>query len=268
MRRFITALVFGFMFIVSSSFAQERVGIGYSMIDDGGCPEVGHILVAEYDLQLDQMDAHGRVRTAPSSGDCRQDSLSYDVNIARYFSMGTFDLMVEFGANEQAASAPYALTMNGVVIPRPSDGNPLLVQILPAGAATTVVGVFGLSRTYGPVRVSGGYNFVPVDWFVDGMVQPGRSVQFGASYDHSGFGADMNVNMGRMGNFGEITAGYQFVLDPRFDLGLSISHRWGINAADVGVHYSQTIEEAVYLLQGGPRNHATFASVTLGYSLR
>ena len=247
--------------------AQERIGIGYSMVDDGGCPEIGHILVAEYDLRKSGvLDARGMARTAPSSGDCRQDTLNYDVSIARYFSAGAVDILVEFGANEQAAAAPYALTLDGVVIPRP-DGQPLNVQTLPAGAATTVVGVIGLSRAVGPLRLSGGYNFVPLDWAVAGAVERGRSVQLGAGWDRGGFSANLSVNVGRS-HFGGASAAYRFALDSRFDLGLGLQHRWGINAVDNGAPDEQIIEQAVFRRVGGPRNHATFASATLGWSRR
>ena len=154
-----------------------------------------------------------------------------------------------------------------MAIPRPSDGKPLNVQLLPAGAATTVVGAIGLSRDVGPLRVSGGYNFVPVDWAVAGAVRRGRSLQLGAGWDRGGdgFSADMTVNVGRS-HFGGAAAHYRFALDSRLDLGLSVSHRWGINAVDNGAPDEQIVEQAVFRRIGAPRNHTTFASVTLGFA--
>ena len=267
--RSVALAALGVVALVAAADAQERIGVGYSMVDDGGCPEVGHILVAEYDLRKQGvLDARGRVRTAPSGGDCRQDALTYDISVARYFSAGAVDILVEFGANEQAASAPYALTLNGMVIPRPGDGKPLNVQTLPAGAATTVVGVIGLSRDVGALRISGGYNFVPVDWAVAGTVQHGRSLQLGAGWDRGGgFSADMAVNIGRS-HFGGASASYRFALSSRLDLGLGVLHRWGINAVDNGAPDEQVIEQAVFRRIGAPRNHATFASATFGWVSR
>ena len=270
MRAKVALVIATIFFFAGLSEAQvtERVGVGYSITDDGGCPEVGNTLTAEYERRAGFLDVSGWVRTAPSGGNCRQDAFSYDVELVRYFDLRTFDLMVEFGANEQAAHAPYALTLGGMVIPRPSDGGPLNVQNLPAGATTTITGVVGLSRMVGPLRVSAGVNFVPVDWMVNGMVQQGRSVQLGTGYGRGGFRLDWSVNAGEHANFGEVSSSYRWDLSSGFDMGLSLEHRWGINAVDNGAPDEQVIEEAVYRRIGAPRNHATFASLTFGYSPR
>ena len=42
----VMAAVIAFAF-AQDARAQERIGIGYSMVDDGGCPVTGHILTAE-----------------------------------------------------------------------------------------------------------------------------------------------------------------------------------------------------------------------------
>ena len=245
------------------SAAQERVGIGYTVVDDGHCAQAAHTLTTEYERSSDALDVRGRLRIAPSGGDCRQEALSYDVSVARYFDTGPVDIALEFGASEQAAAAPYALaTADGRIIPR-ADGNALFGTHLPAGSAKTIIGAIGLSRSVGPMRVSGGVNLVPVDWMHH---DPGRTVHLAAGFDQGAFALDVSIDAGAA-HFGETSAAYRLALDDsRFDVGIGLVYRWGIGAVDNGAPLAQLVNEAPFVLAGPPRDDALLLSITLGYS--
>ena len=243
--------------------AQQRVGIGHTTVDDGNCAEAAHTLTAEYERESDALDLRGMVRVAPSGGDCRQDALSYDVSAARYFSAGAVDVAVELGASEQAAAAPYALAgAGGSILLRP-DGGALFGTNLPAGSARTIIGAVGLSRSFGPVRVTGGVNLVPVEWM---QHEPGRTAHFAAGFDRGGFSFDTSVDAGAA-HFGEAAAAYRHALaDSRFDVGIGLVYRWGIGAIDNGAPDVQLVNDSPFVRAGPPRDDSLLVSVTLGYS--
>lgn len=246
--------------------AQERVGIGYTLVDDGNCTQAAGTLTAEYERSSDALDVRGMLRVEPSGGDCRQDALSYDVSAARYFAAGAVDVAVEFGANEQAAAAPYALAgADGSIIPR-ADGGALFGTNLPAGSATTIIGAIGLSRSFGPMRVSGGVNLVPVDWMHH---DPGRTIHLAAGFDRGGFALDASIDAGAA-HFGEASAAYRLALDGNspFDVGIGLVYRWGIGAIDNGAPLMQLVNDARFARAGPPRDDSLLVSFTLGYSPR
>ena len=267
-------LLTAFLFLVSilPASAQERIGIGYSLADDGGCPETMQSLTFEYDYKSDgAMDAHGMVRSAPSGGDCTQPSLSYNVGMARYFPMGALDVVVEFGADHQSAQANYDLLHEDGTVQLRSDGNALMTVPLPAGAVTTIVGSVGLSRDFGPIRVNGGYNFAPADWAIGGMVLQGRTARFGADFDWRGLYADAEIDVGRVEgqypHFGGFQGGYRWSMGDRSDISIGVVHRWGLNALDNGAPELQSYRGPMFRRAGAPRDHATFLNITIGYSL-
>ena len=251
------------LLVAGPSAAQERVGIGHTMVDDGNCTQAAHTLTAEYERSSDALDVRGMLRFEPSGGDCRQEALSYDVSAARYFAAGAVDIAVEFGASEQAAAAPYALAgADRRIIPR-ADGNALFGTNLPVGSATTIIGAIGLSRSFGPMRVSGGVNLVPVDWMHH---DPGRTFHLAAGFDRGGFALDASIDAGAA-HFGEASAAYRLVLDDsRFDVGIELVYRWGIGAVDNGAPLVQLVNDARFVRAGPPRDDSLLVSITLGYS--
>lgn len=245
--------------------AQERVGIGYTMVDDGSCSQAGNTLTAEYDRESDSVDVRGMVRVAPSGGDCRQEQVSYDVGVTLYpVQSSVVDVALELGVNEQSASAPYALAdMYGSILLR-GDGGALFATNLPAGSARTIIAAVGLSREVGPVRITGGFNLVPVDW---AMYESGHSVRLGAGYDIGGFNADASADFGAYANFGEVSAGYRHALEgSRFDVGIGLVYRWGIGAIDNGAPLMQLVNDSPFVRAGPPRDDSLLLNLTLGWS--
>ena len=255
-----------FVVLVSSQLAaQGRVSIGYGLTDDGNCERVQQSVMTGYSLGLDWMSADAQVRTEPAGGDCRQDSLSYDVAVSRFFSIPRtgLDFVVKFAASEQSAAAPYDLVNQlGDVITR-ADGGALFSTRLPAGRAQTVVGVIGVSRQFGAARFGAGINLVPVQW---ARHADSRTGHFDASAEWRGLDVGFAVDIGH-GSYGSARAGYRVPLDrEKFDLGIEVHHRWGIGALDNGVPLQQTVAGAPFLLSGPPRDTATVIAVSLGYS--
>ena len=250
-------------FYCPTATTQERIGLGYQLTDDGGCSRTRQALVAEYDGERLGLDLHGRVRSAPAASNCLDTVESYDVRIARYINVGGGDVLLQIGIDQQATQAPYALTLDGQVLARPSDGGPLNIQDLPAGRATTVVGLVGLSTTFGGFRFGGGVNVLPVDWS-DGT--SGRTIQLEQGLDVGPVELAATWNIGT-DHFGDVHADYYLQVSDRVDVAFALDHRWGLNALDVGAPQVQTIEQAVYHLAGAPRGTATWASVTVGYRL-
>ena len=250
-----------------SAMADERIGVGYAMVDDGNCAINAHTLTAEYDREGEDLEVRGRVRTEPSGGDCRKESISYDVFVARYFGVfgDSIDAFVEFGANEQSAAAPYALTdESGNVLLR-SDGRALFSTNLSAGSSKTIIGAFGLSKDFGALRLGAGTNLVPVDWADH---DSGRTLHFTAGLDVGDFDFDSSVDVGAS-HFGQVSTSYRHGLDgSRMDVGVGVSYYWGIGMIDNGAPAIQYITDSRFARVGAPRNDSLVVSITLGFSLR
>ena len=262
---FVAVMVF--LALVVSARAGERIGVGYAMVDDGNCAINAHSLVAEYDLEGEDLEVRGRVRTEPSGGDCRKEAISYDVFVARYFAVfgDSIDAFVEFGANEQSAAAPYALTdKSGNVLLR-SDGRALFSTNLPAGSSKTIIGAFGLSKDFGAVRLGAGTNLVPVDWAGHDL---GRTLHLTTGLDLGDFDVDSVVDVGAS-HFGKVSASYRHGLrGSRMSVGVGVSYYWGIARIDNGAPMIQYIKDSRFARVGAPRNDSLVISMTLGFSLR
>ena len=246
--------------------SSERVGFGYSLASDGGCPETRHSLMAGYDLEWEALEVRGKVRSRPSGGDCRRDSISYSISAARFFPTGAgFDAEVKFLASRTAASAPYNLSDGSRVLLRP-DGGALFTANIPAGTADTVVGALGVSRKFGRLgRFGAGWNLVPVDWAGH---EPGRTVHLSHGFEWEGVYADSTIDLGA-DRWGTVSVGYRRNLDQdRLDVGVGVSWRWGLAAVDSGAPAIQRIAGSPFLLAAPPRDDALFFEVDLGYLLR
>ena len=265
MKRFVLILMFVFALALGFANAQERVGVGYGLVSDGNCAVGQHTLVATYDRPGDTLAARGQVRSEPAGGDCRQAALSYDVFVARYFQApgAGVDLVIEFGAAEQNAAAPYALIdANGNILLRP-DGNALFSPNLPAGAAQTIIGSLGVSKKLGDTRLGVGANLVPIDWATG---RSSRTVHITGEWSRGGFLADGSFDIGS-DSFGEARGGYRHDVDEHFDVGVGLTFRWGIAAIDNGAPLHQTIAGTRFVRAGPPRDTALMFEVTLGYRL-
>ena len=245
--------------------AESRVGLGYAALSDGTCPRTQQTVMASYDHESDDLEVRGKVRTEPAGGDCRLDTLSYEVFAARYFGVydGAVDAMVKFGAAEQSTGAPYALADAGGVIPRP-DGGALFSTNLPAGMAKNVIGVVGLSKAAGVWRGGGGFNFVPIDW---SRHSPGRTLHLDLGVDWRGLDAHAQVDVGAA-SFGRAFGGYRRKLDhDRLDVGFGLTWMWGLDALDNGAPPVQRIRQAQFVRAGAPQGEALIFEISLGYRL-
>lgn len=262
MKKFTCTLLFLLIFTTVGQ-AQERVGIGYGLVDDGNCPVGQHTLLAEYERPGDTLAVRGKVRSEPAGGDCRQAALSYDVFVARYFPVGGVDAVVEFGANEQNAAAPYALLDPAGQVLLRADGGALFSPNLPAGAARTIIGALGVSKKLGDTRLGVLANLVPIDW---ASGRSSRTAHFTAEWARAGFLANGSVDVGSS-TFGEAFGGYRHEVEGSFDIGFGVTYRWGIAAIDNGAPMYQSIAGTRFIRAGPPRDTAVVFEVTLGYRI-
>ena len=91
---------------IADDATEDRLSVSYAYNNDGSCPEAGHTVASEYLRSSPNMDFHGRVRTAPSGGDCRVDGLSFDVGGERRFPVGGWYAVAKFGAERHSTAAP------------------------------------------------------------------------------------------------------------------------------------------------------------------
>ena len=258
-----TAAILGAL-LVAPAAAQERIGFGFSQVSDGNCPTTQQTLTGAYERTSDELVLRGRVRTAPAGGDCRVDSFSYDVRIARYFSVGEVDTTVEFAAAQESTAAPYVLADEAGRVLLRGDGGALYGANLPAGAAQTVVAAVGLSKVWSGMRFGGLVNLAPIDWAEHA---PGRTMRLTWDAGWRGLFATAGVDVGAA-HFGSVAGGYRHALaGSNFDVGAAVTHRWGLSAVDNGAPLTQTIAGSWFLRDGPPQDNSTIFEVTLGYTL-
>lgn len=263
MRRLLFLPLLAF-FLIPNAAGAQRIGVGYTVVDDGGCEHTTHNVTAEYDQEESNFELRGAARLAPSGGDCRKDTFSYDVNLSVYpIQTDIVDFTLTVGANEQSTQAAYALADGmGMALAR-ADGNALFQTNLPAGSAKTYTAAVGFSRELGFLRLSAGYNFIPTDW---AMYDSGNTAHVGLSFELGSFSFDGSVDAGAT-NFGEATATYRLGLFGRFDAGIRADYRWGLDTVDNGAPSMQYVNNAPFIAAGPPRGDSLLVSFTLGYSL-
>ena len=253
------------LIVATSAGAQERIGFGYSHLSDGNCGVAQRTMTGDYGLTSETLVLRGSVRTEPAGGDCRLGMFSYDVRIARHFRVAAgFDATVEFAAAEQSTAAPYVLADDrGQTLLR-ADGGALHAVHLPAGSAQTLTAAVGVSRRMGPARLGVFVNLAPIDWANDAA---GRTVRL--SWDTGWRGAYLEtvVDAGA-DHFGAISTGYRHALaDSKIDVGIGVTHRWGLAAIDNGAPPMQHIDRSLFMRDGPPQDHSTIFAVTVGYSI-
>ena len=244
--------------------AQERIGFGYSHLSDGNCEAAQRMMLGDYSRTSETLVLRGRVRTEPAGGDCRLDSFAYDVRIARHFQVGDVDATVEFSAAEQSTAAPYVLAgADGQVLAR-ADGGPVYAAHLPAGSAQTIVAAVGISKLFGPTRVGALLNLAPIDW---ARHSPGRTVRLAWDTGWQGLYLETAVDVGAE-TFGSVSTGYRHGLaDSDLDVGVGLTHSWGLAAIDNGAPLVQHVADARFLRDGPARDRSTIVELTLGYRL-
>lgn len=249
---------------VPPAAGQERVGIGFSALQDGNCPVAQRVTTGEYGRTTEAMLVRGLVRTEPAGGDCRRDAFSYDVRAARYFRVGgSVDAAVEFGAAQTSTAAPYVLAQGDRVLVR-GDGGALFGTSLPAGSAQTIVAAVGLSRQIGVVRLGGAVNLAPIEWTGH---DAGRTVRATWDLAWRGVYAEGAIDVGTA-HFGVLRTGYRHGLGgTAFEVGAGVTRRWGLAAVDNGAPAVQRVAGATFLRDGPPRSTSTLFEVAIGYRI-
>ena len=261
----LAALLVALLALPAPGAAQERIGFGYSHLQDGNCGIAQRTMVGDYSRTSDTLALRGRVRTEPAGGDCRADSFAYDVRIARHFRVGGgVDATVEFAAAEQSTAAPYILADEAGAILLRGDGGALYGAHLPAGSAQTIVAAVGVSVPVSGMRLGAFVNLAPIDWSEHA---PGRTVRLAWDGGWRGMYFETAVDVGA-DHFGSVSTGYRHTLsDSRFDVGADVTHSWGLTAVDNGAPLSQMIAGSAFLRDGPPQDDSTVLSLTLGYRL-
>ena len=237
MNRVIT-LALGIL-LFPAAWADESVNFAYSLVDDGSCADALQTLQLGYINTSENLDIRGDVRIAPSGGDCRQDSMSYGIEIERRYDLGWgLDGMVKLGADERSVAAGYGILNDaGNLITRP-DGGPASPVMLPSGRAQTITGVLGVSRDIDDMfRLSAGLNLPGADWsdgsnsrtvhlaastmlpFMGGEIDAGIAVDTDGTYDYG----DARIAWTRS------------LADSAWDVMVSSTYSWGASNLDAGV---------------------------------
>lgn len=269
---------------------SRELTVSYRYEDLGDCPDPGHIMSAQLRGAFESLglDYSAHVRTAPSGGDCRVDSLSYNLTIDQHVGqIGQFDVQASFGADKRSINAPYAITDGmGNTLAR-ADGHPSDPVTLPAGAAETVTGALSMCHgwdnaveadedagveasgaTWGAELCLGG-NVVPTDW-IDGessrtarvtasLQLPTVDVPMLANPVATAF--DLTVDAGSEGHYGDAQLRFTSGI-----LSLTVRQAFGLDEVDAGVPAMQTFAGLPAALQGAPTGSTL--TVALGGTVR
>ncbi|WP_419917501.1 hypothetical protein [Candidatus Poriferisocius sp.] len=170
---------------------EHRLDLAFSVADDGSCSEATETISLTYDYAGDRLDAYGKVRQAPSAGDCRTQGLAYTVDLAPSFDCGTFgyvewECVAKLSADRHTLHAQYALA-NGT---RRADGRPMYLVTLPAGSIETVTAALGATATIGWLEVTLAVNTLELDW-ADGS--SGRTLHAAVSTEFPLLGGSLEL---------------------------------------------------------------------------
>lgn len=247
-----------------------HVAGGFHYANLGDCAEPLDTLTAEYTGTHYDVEVNGNVRRAPSAADCTEDSRSYNINAERHFDVGALDVSVEVGVDSQSAMYRY---VDAKDIPKITEGyEPLYKLYLPVGTVQTNTAVVGVSREVRGARVGVGLNLAGVNWNND----PGKTARFSGSFDVGPvtFDASADVGSGALNGVytADLSARYRLAVGERFNINFGVDHYRGL---DNIVPSGEKPGSQMFLDQwpvepfpgATPRAHATYVSVTVGYSL-
>ncbi|MCY4479154.1 MAG: hypothetical protein OXB97_04615 [Rhodospirillales bacterium] len=143
----------------TAATADESLSIGLSA-EHGACFEDGEAVSTqavsgEYRLGLDNIDASGYVRWAPTALDCARDGVTADVQVERRWERGPWRAVTQFGAETVATVGAWSLNGDGAVWRYGVDGTPVFAA------------AFGVGAELGDFYATLAANALPTDW-VDG----------------------------------------------------------------------------------------------------
>ena len=228
------AAVLAALLLSPNAFAEDRLSVFWSASDDGSCDDTLHSVMASWAHDSELMDVDANVRSAPSSGDCRTDSFTYNVAAERRFTL-PFGVPIEglarFGASRTSISAPYAVVADGGGIAARADGRAAHPLTLPAGSVESVTATLGASWSAADwLRLSLGANLAPVDW-ADGST--GRTVHVGVHVDAPlPWGVAELAATAEVGNeaFGQVRAEWRVPAVADMEVSARAVYDWGLGA--------------------------------------
>ena len=194
---FVFLVAFACMYVGPA--VADELRFSYEFDGSGGCDKDGHAYAAEYRMNRGDLSGHAFVQHKPSGGDCRRNSLNFDVGLEQDFDTGVHGIhaQAKFLAQESATARPYALVIDGAIATR-ADGNALFETILPAGRAQAIAAILGLSRdcSFGKVEMEcdAGFNVVPTDWAAH---DEGRTAHFGLTAKWREFDFELKFDVGK-----------------------------------------------------------------------
>ena len=86
----VAAFIIGAIGVGTAAAQQHQLDLAFDWAEDGSCPDSTHILALTYEFDSDILDAYGKVRQAPSAGNCRNQGLAYTVQLEPKFLVGTW----------------------------------------------------------------------------------------------------------------------------------------------------------------------------------
>ena len=245
---------------LSSAAAAERLAVGVSHVRDGSCGDGGRTyLDAAYERAGGPFEARAEIRAAPSGGDCREEAVSYSLELERSWPLaGRLQGLAKFTAAERAQTSPYAQAgADGAPLLRP-DGQALFAVHLPSGTARTVGGVLGASLATAAGEIDIGINLVPQPFALGDE----RTLHLGWTLAAGGFAFRAAAEAG--GPETLLDAGASWT---RGNIQIAVSHARGLNALTDGAPPVQEIGGARFFAAGAPRGSATTLSIRYAIDL-
>lgn len=263
---FIAVLTALFAWTSLAGEPDASLAFSFARTDDGSCEKTIPDVSGEFSYDADQIIVYGNVRTGASGGDCRQESLSYNVETEYHFELNeTWSAVTKFAADKRSTSSTYALAENGQTKLR-DDGNAYFPTTLPAGAAETIGAYLGISRTVnladGELQIDLAGNIVPVDWADD---EDGRAVHLALAFSREVLGGEIDLAVA-------VDSGADTYGDARlsFRRGLvqfGVEYAFGLNAVDDGAESLQHVNGAPFLKQGSPQDDSLTTSIGITFDL-
>lgn len=264
---FVFLVAFACMYVGPA--VADELRFSYEFDGSGGCDKDGHAYAAEYRMNRGDLSGHAFVQHKPSGGDCRRNSLNFDVGLEQDFDTGVHGIhaQAKFLAQESATARPYALVIDGAIATR-ADGNALFETILPAGRAQAIAAILGLSRdcSFGKVEMEcdAGFNVVPTDWAAH---DEGRTAHFGLTAKWREFDFELKFDVGKE-NYGDWVLGYeQDIGTGPLKLRVEYREEWGLNTIYDGAPAWQEVAGAGFLAVGAPQDRARSGTIGITWEL-
>ena len=247
--------------------AEDRVVVGGTLAADGACPETQVTVLAEWLHRSEDVHMDARLKTGPSSADCRTDSTNYSVSGYQQFPLtDRLAWYVRAAAEHTSVSAIYAEVDAAGEIKRRADGRPAFTAPMAAGAVESANFGVGASWHARPwLRVDTGPNLVQTAW-ADGSK--------GYTW-HAGLHADRELRWGRLEASLTADVGRDVYGDARLawtvpvlgpiSVMLSGTYDYGLNAQASDAPDRQVRDGRAVRLAGPPQDDALAVTIAVAW---